>query len=220
MPEADGGPNALENAIVLCHRCHGEAGHYNPRHPIGNKYSPRELSRHRNLWWEWCERHPGVPAYGYDVDIPLPELTLKLFQLDRDQRHKDEITFLQRRGSSPCFGFGFALENAAEAIAQEVYIKTNFYWRGDYPKNALRIEASSNAKGWTTDVSQLVNEQWAIVSFSGGAEFKCLFGHPVRWSSFTITLQDCVRGYFDIDYVVSSVQPYTRRGSKLRINMV
>lgn len=46
VQEADGGPNTLENAIVLCSKCHGEAGHYNPRHPLGTKYSPSELRRH------------------------------------------------------------------------------------------------------------------------------------------------------------------------------
>lgn len=53
VQEADGGPNTLENAIVLCSKCHGEAGHYNPRHPLGTKYSPSELRRHRDEWWAY-----------------------------------------------------------------------------------------------------------------------------------------------------------------------
>lgn len=59
--EADCGSNDLENAIVLCLRCHAEAGHYNVQHPIGNKYSPSELRRHRDEWWKWCETNPAVP---------------------------------------------------------------------------------------------------------------------------------------------------------------
>lgn len=62
VPKSDGGSNNLDNAIVLCLRCHGEAGHYNAAHPMGNKYSPSELRRHRDNWWEWCEQNPGVPA--------------------------------------------------------------------------------------------------------------------------------------------------------------
>ena len=54
VQEADGGSNTLENAIVLCSRCHGEAGHYNPRHPRGSKYSPSELREHRDRWWSYC----------------------------------------------------------------------------------------------------------------------------------------------------------------------
>lgn len=51
VQEADGGPNTIENAIVLCLRCHSEAGHFNARHPIGTKYSPSELVRHRDQFW-------------------------------------------------------------------------------------------------------------------------------------------------------------------------
>lgn len=53
VQEADGGANDLDNAIVLCSRCHGEAGHYNIRHPRGTKYSPAELRRHRDEWWTY-----------------------------------------------------------------------------------------------------------------------------------------------------------------------
>lgn len=51
VPAANGGPTTLDNAIVLCFNCHAEAGHYNPRHPRGTKYSPAELRRHRDEWW-------------------------------------------------------------------------------------------------------------------------------------------------------------------------
>jgi hypothetical protein len=60
--EADGGPNTLGNAICLCLRCHAEAGHFNPRHPMGTKYSPAELRAHRDQWWKHCEDHPDEPA--------------------------------------------------------------------------------------------------------------------------------------------------------------
>jgi hypothetical protein len=59
--EADGGPNDLDNAVVLCLECHGQVGHYNARHPIGDKYRPSEVKRHRNLWWEWCKDNPFAP---------------------------------------------------------------------------------------------------------------------------------------------------------------
>jgi demethylmenaquinone methyltransferase/2-methoxy-6-polyprenyl-1,4-benzoquinol methylase len=32
VQEARGGSNEIDNAIALCERCHGEAGHYNPDH--------------------------------------------------------------------------------------------------------------------------------------------------------------------------------------------
>lgn len=61
VQRAEGGSNDIGNAIMLCLRCHGEAGHYNLKHPIGNKYSPEELIKHRDEWWQWCEDNPSIP---------------------------------------------------------------------------------------------------------------------------------------------------------------
>ncbi len=69
IQESDGGPNTLENAIVLCLRCHSEAGHFNPRHPIGTSYSPAELIRHRDLWWEACRS--GTARYSFSVQAEV-----------------------------------------------------------------------------------------------------------------------------------------------------
>jgi hypothetical protein len=57
VQEADKGLSILENAILLCSRCHNEAGHYNDRHPLGTKYSPSELQKHRDEWWKYCETY-------------------------------------------------------------------------------------------------------------------------------------------------------------------
>lgn len=67
--EADGGANTIENAVVLCLQCHGEVGHYNDRHPFGNKYSPDEVRRHRDNWWEWCSKNPGVPLPKLPITV-------------------------------------------------------------------------------------------------------------------------------------------------------
>jgi len=61
IQEADGGANTIDNAICLCLRCHAEAGHFNPRHPMGTKYSPDELRNHRDQWWQHCVKHPDEP---------------------------------------------------------------------------------------------------------------------------------------------------------------
>ena len=68
VQEADGGLNAIENAICLCLRCHAEAGHFNPRHPMGTKYSPEELRLHRDQWWAHCQSHPEEPL-GLFLDV-------------------------------------------------------------------------------------------------------------------------------------------------------
>lgn len=75
IQEADGGANTLDNAIVLCLPCHGNVGHYNVRHPIGNKYSPTELRKHRDLWWTWCEENPtaNVATYRKPAEIIIEQ---------------------------------------------------------------------------------------------------------------------------------------------------
>lgn len=67
LQEADQGPNILENAIVLCLRCHGEVGHYNTKHPIGDKYSVEEVRRHRDQWWDWCKSNYNSPPPKHPI---------------------------------------------------------------------------------------------------------------------------------------------------------
>lgn len=57
VPEADGGPQTIENAVVLCFDCHADAGHYNIRQPRGNKFHPGELRRSRDKWLEMVEEN-------------------------------------------------------------------------------------------------------------------------------------------------------------------
>src|SRR2546425_1167678 len=57
VPESQGGANEIENAITLCFDCHADAGHYNPSHPRGTKFSPSELRRHRDEWHFMVRQH-------------------------------------------------------------------------------------------------------------------------------------------------------------------
>lgn len=52
IPEEQGGKNTFENAIALCFDCHADAGHYFSKHPKGSKFSPDELKKHRDKWYE------------------------------------------------------------------------------------------------------------------------------------------------------------------------
>ena len=75
-PKSKKGADNIENAIVLCLRCHGEVGHYNPDHPIGNKYTRQELIKHRDLWWEWCEKNPAASLPNSPIIITPHEISL------------------------------------------------------------------------------------------------------------------------------------------------
>ena len=50
-PEAGGGLNILDNAVSLCFDCHADAGHYNPSHPRGTRFSSREIRTARDAWY-------------------------------------------------------------------------------------------------------------------------------------------------------------------------
>jgi hypothetical protein len=71
--ESDGGDDILDNCIPLCLDCHAEVGSYNPQHPIGRKFSSEELKRHRDLWFDFVERHPERLKNSPEAFfIPLP----------------------------------------------------------------------------------------------------------------------------------------------------
>lgn len=63
--ESVGGDNTSANAIVLCLRCHAEAGHFNCNHPLGTKYAPSELIKHRDVWYKACAH--GTATYSSTV---------------------------------------------------------------------------------------------------------------------------------------------------------
>ena len=52
VEEANGGPNDLDNAIPLCYECHADMGKKDPHHPKGRGYTPNEIKRLRNHWYE------------------------------------------------------------------------------------------------------------------------------------------------------------------------
>lgn len=98
VPEADGGSNELENTIVLCLRCHAEAGHYNPKHPIGNKYSPKELRRLRDAWWRWCAENPAtIPPKSPIIITPI---SIGLVTSEWTQK---TMVVIQNRSGRPLF---------------------------------------------------------------------------------------------------------------------
>ncbi len=124
IQEVDGGPDTLENAIVLCLRCHGEVGHYNLRHRIGNKYSPRELLRHRDEWWEWCQNNPAIPLPKFPITV-----SPGIVNLGSDQW----------RGRST-----IKLHNKTDRVYYQVWVKIGFEQK-DVPTNQIKIIPSESS---------------------------------------------------------------------------
>ena len=66
IPEEKGGSNTFDNAIILCFDCHADSGHYNSEHPKGKKFSPQELKKHRDSWYE-IVRNNKIPVYQEEL---------------------------------------------------------------------------------------------------------------------------------------------------------
>lgn len=65
IPIEKGGEDNFDNAIVLCFDCHADAGHYYAKHPKGKKFSPEELRKHRDVWYENVKINK-IPVYDED----------------------------------------------------------------------------------------------------------------------------------------------------------
>lgn len=64
---SEGGPATADNGIVLCLDCHSEVHAYSGAAPIGKNFSPSELKRHRDQWFETFGRTGGVGPSASEV---------------------------------------------------------------------------------------------------------------------------------------------------------
>jgi len=80
IQEADGGLNEYENAIPLCLDCHADAGHYNPRHPKGTKFSKEELRKQRDAWYQIVKEHKIQPPADTSPALHFRHLVVKDYQ--------------------------------------------------------------------------------------------------------------------------------------------
>lgn len=60
IPQAEGGPDTIDNAIPVCFECHAEIHSYNIKHPRGRKFRPEELKMHKEQWLSICENRPDI----------------------------------------------------------------------------------------------------------------------------------------------------------------
>jgi hypothetical protein len=71
VPKEQGGSDEFENCMPLCLDCHAEVASYNPRHPIGRKFTSAELTGHRDRLYEEVRNGVwprAVPATNLDMD--------------------------------------------------------------------------------------------------------------------------------------------------------
>lgn len=70
VAEADGGPSDFENCIALCFDCHAEVRAYDPKHPKGRQFTPSELKRHRDEWFNRVAQSAGVALSRHEYIEP------------------------------------------------------------------------------------------------------------------------------------------------------
>jgi MinD-like ATPase involved in chromosome partitioning or flagellar assembly len=64
VPRAKGGLATADNAIVLCFDCHAQVHAYSEKQPKGRKFSPSELRKHRDQWFQ-SRGHGGGASVDY-----------------------------------------------------------------------------------------------------------------------------------------------------------
>ena len=99
IQRADGGPDSFDNAIPLCFDCHRDVGSYNPHHPKGSKYSPEELKRIRNSFYDKVKSMPrGMDTHNNEANIKIENNSTTQILLDNPSNinyieHVDTINF-------------------------------------------------------------------------------------------------------------------------------
>src|SRR3954452_11377587 len=94
VQEADRGDDSFDNCIPLCLECHGRVASYNDRHPVGNKYSPKELTQTRDNFYrkmknvEWEQLPPRTDPGVLDI---TPGDLEKIFERKTDAQAQKEI---------------------------------------------------------------------------------------------------------------------------------
>lgn len=83
IPESEEGTNDIDNAIPLCFDCHGVVEHYNPKHPIGNKFKEKEIKARRDQIYDEFTRRlvPPILYRIYEHPKPFPTVGFELSHL-------------------------------------------------------------------------------------------------------------------------------------------
>jgi len=90
-PKEQGGKDTFENAIPLCFDCHSDAGHYFSKHPKGTKFSPAELKKHKENWFEIVKKN-NIPQKDENL-IHSRFIITKDFSLIKEVAEKDLSNF-------------------------------------------------------------------------------------------------------------------------------
>jgi hypothetical protein len=143
-PQSEGGADTLDNAIALCFDCHAAAGHYNPEHPRGSRFGPRELRKHRAKHYAAVEagHFPTVPSETA-ASIHIRHLVC----LDYDQAR----SVLAANFQNEHFKINRLLQNKVSAFMERVLDDELPWPQGALTRLGLATPGSISVDGYWTD---------------------------------------------------------------------
>jgi len=150
VPKTEGGDDGIDNAIVLCFDCHADAGHYNPKHPKGTRFSSNELRKHRDTWYTTVKMH------GIDVPRHIDNLYCRYLVCNSFEAFQ-EITngnFSNIPISNPLLAPNIVYEFHRKIIAQyPSYTRSNELPGRLYPNKVQYMNTHPNARTWSKSES-------------------------------------------------------------------
>jgi hypothetical protein len=146
VPEAQGGADTLDNCIPLCFDCHADVGHYNAKHPKGNKYTPEELRGHRDGWYEKVKVTAGLVASPETRDVDR-----QTFRHLRDLLPSDPTIVFLRTNNFAGFSFKLALIEPIYDFEHWASLPENEFLDADL--EALRSHLYHSARAFTLELA-------------------------------------------------------------------
>lgn len=197
----------ISNGIWLCKEC-------------ARKIDLDETKFTVDLLNRWKKEHEDYIAAGKSSKKnrkDLPQLSIRLYKMGRDQSKHEEISFDPQDKFPQNFQFGISLENTTEAtLAKGIRVTIQLSWRGnDLFGKAPSFEAP-NHNGWKTQVGDLVCEQSAVLIFQDLNQ-PCFHSQPIDWDNARFTIFERMKGYIEVVYNISSIEPHVDNSGELRI---
>lgn len=146
VQEADGGDNSFDNCIPLCLNCHGRVGSYNPRHPIGNQYSEKELKQRRNNFY--AQMNPPSAAQSPPRQDPI---IIDLTPEDLENFFKEKTEAQAQRQIAPLIGKWMKVSGPLGDYSNGCLFLSNHH----YPATLFHVWTLFNGSPWTDLLSEM-----------------------------------------------------------------
>ena len=112
-----------------------------------------------------------------------------------------------------------ALQNNAPAnVAKGIFLRLEFYWRGDPPSKTPYFLPLPRTSPWTIEAAKLTHSNPAVLSYSSPEELVA-YKSPVTLIAPKLVITEVMLGYFLVKYQISSHDPAAQSRGDLKIQM-